>query len=150
MSSSFFLDDNTALTFPAIPKLDWTRRGEGGGSQRSTPSFHCPPRSLERAGLAHHTGTGPFLQTTRSEANRQPPSAPSRNSPQTFPSDLQSHASQDPLPSWRAVWSHVESNGSFSLLMIVKNTAQHISMQQPPVCSTSALYSWLTIHRSSP
>lgn len=79
------------------PKAGLVGTGSGGGSQRSTPSFHCPAQSLEWAVLAYHAGTGPFLQATRSESNRQPPSTPSPFSPQTFPAHLQSHTSKTPF-----------------------------------------------------
>lgn len=37
----FPLNDNMALTLPAIPETGQDM-GERGGGQRSTPSFHCP------------------------------------------------------------------------------------------------------------
>lgn len=150
MSLSFFLDDNTALTLPAIPERDWTGQG-GGEGRRSEVNAQL---LLSSSGAWSEQGCGPHWNWSLPQAGkaRVKPTAshppPSPNSPQTLPPIT---CLQDPLPSWRAVWSHVESNGSFSLLMTVKNTLHHhISMQQPPVCSTSALYSWLTTHWSSP
>lgn len=38
MSSSFFLDDNTALTLPAIPKRDWSGQGVGEAVRGQRPA----------------------------------------------------------------------------------------------------------------
>lgn len=40
---------------------DWENWEAGRGS---TPSSHCPPRSLEQAAVSDPSGTGSFLQTT--------------------------------------------------------------------------------------
>lgn len=95
----------------------------GGSGQRSTPRFHCPPRSLERAVLADHTGTGPFLQPARPESSRLPPSAPSPDSPR------QTSNHMPPRPS-SFLASRLKSRGVKQQLVIVKNklhthTPQH-------------------------
>ena len=103
---SFFLDDNTARTLPAIPEWDWTGRGEGSWSEVNAQL----PLSSSEPGAVDHTGNGRFLKASAVLT-------PSPNSPQQ---DLQSHASKALfLPD-----EHVQSNSSFSLHMIVKN-AQH-------------------------
>lgn len=62
-----------------------------------------------------------------------------------FPADLQSHASEARFPSWKAVWSHVETNGSFAF-----QSVEASSMQQPAACSAWASFSWSRTQRSSP
>lgn len=76
MSASVFLDDKTAPTLPAIPKQDWMGLGELGGRQGgSTPSSHCPPRSL---------GAGSGLRPQRIRLLPPDDHAPSPNCPPGF------------------------------------------------------------------
>lgn len=125
---SFFLDDNTALTLPAIPERDCTGRGEG---RRSEVNAQLPLSSSEPG--VSGAGDQPELVPSSSRQGQSQADCPNPTpSPlPKFSTDLPSRPPitclQDPFPSWRAVWSHVESNSSFSLLMIVKNTVHNTS-----------------------
>ncbi|XP_074511306.1 Na(+)/H(+) exchange regulatory cofactor NHE-RF1 isoform X2 [Sebastes fasciatus] len=111
----FFLDDNTALTLPAIPEWDWTGQGRGEAvrGQRSA--------SIVLLGAWSEQGCGPHRNLSLPQGQN---CSPSPNSPKPFPADLQSHASETLFLPGEQFWSHVESNGSFILHKIVKNT-QH-------------------------
>lgn len=119
MNSSFFLDDNTALTLPAIPERDLARgrRSEvnaqlplsssGPGASRAIG----PHRnwSLPRADEARVDLTPPQIlhEPSQQTSNHMPPS------PSSF------------LAS--SLRGHVESNCSLGLLMIVKSTLYNTS-----------------------
>ena len=101
------------LFLPSQSRTGWDR--VRGGGQRSTPSFHCP--SWSRVGLR---------PTREPVLSFRAPTYPSTNTPQTLPTDHQSHASKTPfLPV-----AHLESRGlkyQLQFTVTVKNTVHNTS-----------------------
>lgn len=146
MSSSFFLDDNTALTLPAIPKRDWMGQGEGEAVRGQRPASIVPLRVWS---MQCSCTTPELVPSSRRQGQKRINSL--HPSPPHFlhkPSQQTSNHTPPRPPSFLV--SKPESSSSFSLPMVVKNTSEHVSMQQPSVCSASALYSWLMTHKNSP
>lgn len=110
--------------------------GTGRTGRRSEVTAQLPLSFLEAetSRAAYHSGSAPFLKW-----------------PVRVSTNFQSHSPPGPSSFLATSWpSHgVDLQLSFTVDGS-KRAEQHLSMQQPPACSTSASSSWLTILWSSP
>lgn len=107
--------------------------GQGEVRRQSEVNAPVPLSSVEPGeGRAHETTPelSPFLQTARSESTACIYPLPKFST--IIPSRPPITCLQDPLPSWWAVQSHVESNSSLGLLVMLHNTSacsSHLHVQ---------------------
>lgn len=98
-----------------------SRTGWGRQTEVNAQLLLCS--SEPGAGRTHGSHRNRSLPPDGKVKSKASVSPPPRISPQA--SDLQSHASQDPLPSWRAARSHVEPDEGSSSLIVKKQCTTH-------------------------